>query len=144
MTVAESRCKSSESNHQPPTTNHQRFFVSLRVQLRQLRGGLFPFGGQALKVLHGGTEVAVDLQRGAGLFEVILVIARVVRQLTDADAHDVVGQNADEIDVVADENERAFVTVQSGGERVDARNVEMRGRLVHQDQVGRIEEELHQ
>src|SRR6266446_9463857 len=42
---------------QPPTTNNQRFFVSLRVQLRQLRGGLFPFGGQALKVLHDGTEV---------------------------------------------------------------------------------------
>src|SRR5207249_9302006 len=69
---------------------------------------------------------------------------RVVGQLTDADPHDVVGQSADEIDVVTDENQRAFVVVQCGGERVDARNVQMRGRLVHQNQVGRVEEEFHQ
>src|SRR6266699_4068436 len=79
-----------------------------------------------------------------GLVEVILVIARVVRQLTGAHAHDVVGQRADEIDVVADENERALVFVERGGERVDAGNVEMRRWLVHQNQVRRVEEELYQ
>src|SRR6266542_2091446 len=48
------------------TTNIRRFSSSRRIQLRQLRSGLFPFGGQALEVLDDGAEVAVDLQRGAG------------------------------------------------------------------------------
>ena len=59
-------------------------------------------------------------------------------------ADDVVRQRADEMHVVADENERAFVGLQRLDERVHARQVQMRRRLVHQQQVRRIEQQFHQ
>ena len=65
-------------------------------------------------------------------------------EMPGLNAHDVVRQQPDEMHVVADENERAFVWFQRLDERVHARQIEMRRRLVHQQQVRRIEQELHQ
>ena len=49
---------------------------------------------------------------------------------------------ADEMDVVRNENERAFVTLQRERERFDGVDVEVRRRLVHQQQVRRIHEKF--
>src|SRR5439155_16376987 len=48
---------------------------------------------------------------GGGFIKVILIVTRIMRQLAGADAHDMVGQRANEIDIVTDEDERAFVLV---------------------------------
>ena len=53
-------------------------------------------------------------------------------------------QGADEIDVVRDEDERARVLGQRSDEGVDGGDVEVGGRLVHEEQVRRVEQELHQ
>ena len=45
---------------------------------------------------------------------------------------------------MADENESPNELTQGGHKRIDAGNVEVGRRLVHQQQVGRIEEQLHQ
>ena len=51
---------------------------------------------------------------------------------------------ADEINVVADENQRALVLRERADQRVDAADIEMRRRLVHQQQIRRIEQQLDQ
>ena len=52
---------------------------------------------------------------------------------------------ADEIHVVADENERAFVLLQSAPISASMlADVEVRRRLVHEQQVRRIEQQLHE
>ena len=64
-------------------------------------------------------------------FEVVLVIAVVMHQLAVVHVQDVLGELADEIDVMADENECAFVGFQRADQRIDARHIEVRRRLVH-------------
>ena len=59
-------------------------------------------------------------------------------------AHDVVRQQPDEMHVVADEDERAFVLLQRHNQRVNTGHVEVCRRLVHQQQVRRIEQQFHQ
>ena len=51
---------------------------------------------------------------------------------------------ADEMDIVADENERPLVLLQRADQRVDAADVEVGRRLVHEQQVRRIEQQLDQ
>ncbi len=46
--------------------------------------------------------------------------------------------------VVADENERAFVLTERADEGVDRADIEMGRRLVHEEEVGRIKEQLDQ
>ena len=46
--------------------------------------------------------------------------------------------------VMADEHQRALVAHERLSEAFDAVNVQMRRWLVHEQQVGRIDEELHQ
>ena len=67
-----------------------------------------------------------------------------MRQPAGVHVDDVVGQRADEIDVVADEDERALELVERVGQRVNARQVQVRGRLVHEQQVRRVQQQLHQ
>ncbi len=57
---------------------------------------------------------------------------------------DVIGDGADEIDIVADEDHRAFKLLQRRDERLDAGHIEMGGRFIHQEQIGWIEEQFHQ
>ena len=44
--------------------------------------------------------------------------------------------------VVADENERAFVLLERADERVDRADIEVRRRLVHEQEIRRIKEQL--
>jgi hypothetical protein len=46
--------------------------------------------------------------------------------------------------VMADENESILVLLEGLDQRVDARHVEMRGRLIEEQQVGRLEQDLHE
>src|SRR6266568_7667059 len=67
-----------------------------------------------------------------------------MREPASGDVHDVIGQRADEIDIVADESEGALELVEGVGQRVNARQIQMGGRLIHQQQVGWIQQQLHQ
>ena len=53
-------------------------------------------------------------------------------------------QAADEVHVVGNEQKGAFVALQSHCERFHRRDVEVGGGLVHQQQVGRIDQELNE
>ena len=66
------------------------------------------------------------------------------RQPARVDVQDHARELADEIDVVADEDERALVRLERADERVDAGHVEVRRRLVHQQEVRRVEKKLHE
>ena len=48
------------------------------------------------------------------------------------------------MDVVRNENQRAFVTLQCERERLNGVDVEVRGRFVHQQKVRRIHEKFHE
>ena len=73
-----------------------------------------------------------------------MVIARVGRELAGVDVQHALRDRADEMDVVADENERPFVLRERADERVDRADVEMRRRLVHEQEIRRIEQQLDQ
>ena len=51
---------------------------------------------------------------------------------------------ADEMNVVADEDERSVKLIQRANERVDRANIQMRSWLVHEQEVGGIEQQLNQ
>lgn len=52
------------------------------------------------------------------------------------------GEGADEVDVVGDEDEGAFVGFEGVDEGVDGEDVEVGGGLVHEEEVGGIDEEF--
>ncbi len=81
--------------------------------------------------------------RGA-LVQIILVITAIMHEPPCVHMDYVVGQRADEIDIVADKNERALELLQRCDQRIDARNVQVRCRLIHEKEVRRIEQELDQ
>ena len=90
---------------------------------------------------EGGDEAAA-VGCGAGFFEVVFVIAGVGREAAGIDVEDRGGEGADEMDVVADKNKRAFVGLQGGDEGVDAGHVEVRGGFVEEEKVRRAEEQF--
>ena len=47
------------------------------------------------------------------------------------------GEGTDEMDVVADENQRAFIGLERGDKGVDAGHVEVGGRFVEEEQIRR-------
>src|SRR6266478_5079371 len=65
-------------------------------------------------------------------------------ELAGIDMHDVIGQSPDEIDIVADEDQRASELVEGKSEGVDARHVQVCGGLVHEEEIRRIKQQLHQ
>src|SRR5450432_4523882 len=67
-----------------------------------------------------------------------------MRELAGVNVGDAAGECADKINVVADENECAFELFQRINERVNARHVEVRRRLVHEQQVRRVEQQFHE
>ena len=93
-----------------------------------LRAGVGEAGGE------GGTFVA-----RLRFFEVVAVVSGVRRQATGVHVEYRLGNLADEVHVVADKEERAFVGLQGGDERVDRHNVEVRRRLVHEQEVRRVD-----
>ena len=93
--------------------------------------------------MQGGGE---GLAGGAclGLVEVVLVVSGVGGDDAGADVEDVLGHLTDEVHVMADEDEGAFVLIESADEGVDAAHVEMGGGLVHEEEVWRIEQQAHE
>ena len=90
-------------------------------------------------------EVAVGgecgtLGGGFGLVEVILVVASVACELAAGDMQDDLGHAADEVNVVADENQGSLVVFECSDEGVDAAHVEMGGGLIHEQEVGGLQE----
>ncbi len=104
--------------------------------------------GRGLDFLRDGEALARDqrvaLRGGGCLVEEVLVIAGVERRAAGLHMEDLLRERADKIDVVAHEDERAVELSQRADERVDARDVEVRRRLVHEKQIRRIEQELHE
>ena len=84
----------------------------------------------------------------AGFLDEVVVAAGVVGDLGGGVvgvAGDVQGgfrEGADEVHVVGDEDERAFVAFEGVDQRVDGEDVEVGGGLVHEQEVRRIDEEL--
>ena len=62
--------------------------------------------------------------------------------MTCADVKYSSGHGADEVNIVADENERSLVLVEGGNEGIDRADIQMGGGLIHQEKVGRIEEKF--
>ena len=58
------------------------------------------------------------------------------------DLDDARGERGDELAVVRDEDQRAGVLLQRGVERLDGFHVEVVGRLVHQQHVGLLQDQL--
>src|SRR4030088_1538954 len=54
------------------------------------------------------------------------------------------GDRADEMDVVADEDERSVILLERADEGVDRADIEMRGRLIHEQEIWRIEQQFDQ
>ena len=77
--------------------------------------------------------------RGDRFVEIVLVIAREMPKPAVLDVDDVVRQLPDEIHIVADEDERSLELRERKQQRIHARQIEVRRRLVHEEQVGRIE-----
>jgi hypothetical protein len=79
---------------------------------------------------------------GGALFEVIIVTTGVMTQLAVADVHHMIGELADEEDVVADEDHGAVELLQGAKQGFGAGDIEVIGGLVHEQEVGRIEQQL--
>ena len=94
-----------------------------------LRAGVGEAGGQR------GAFVA-----GLRLLEVVGVVAGVLGQAAGVHVQHRLRDLADEVHVVAHEVERAFVGLQGGDERVDRHDVEVGRRLVHEQEVRRVDE----
>ena len=60
------------------------------------------------------------LRGRVGLFEVVIIIARIRSKLSRVDVKDRAGDRADEMHVVADKDERALVLPEGLDQRIDA------------------------
>jgi hypothetical protein len=108
----------------------------------------FAFGA-GRGVLQGDAVDEARRQRGARvrglrLLQVVVVVAGVGRQPARVHVQDVLRQGADEVHVVADEDERPVVRLERAHEGVDRGDVEVRRRLVHQEEVRRLDEEARE
>ena len=103
-------------------------------------GGFFGFGLFGAVVGEAGSEGGAGVG-GLGFVQVVFVVAGVVGELAAVDVEDVFREGLDEVNVVRDEDQGAFVGAQGHDERVDRLDVEVRGGLVHEQQVGRADEE---
>ena len=112
------------------------------------RRGLGLFDLRGFFLLWAGVGEASGERRalvaGLRLLEIVGVVAGVVRQATRVHVQHGLGDLADEVHVVADEVERAFISLQGGDERVDRHDIEVRRRFVHEEEVRRIDHQLHQ
>ena len=69
---------------------------------------------------------------GVSLLQIIIVPAGEVAQATGVDVDGLLRNQSDEMNVVADENKRAFVLLECGDEGIDAGDIEMGSGLIHQ------------
>jgi hypothetical protein len=80
----------------------------------------------------------------AGFLEEVVVTARVGVDLPCVDVEHAVGEFAEEVDIVRDEDQRAFVGFQRQDKRLDGQDVEVGRRLVHEEKVRGIHQKLHE
>lgn len=98
------------------------------------------------EVWSGGDGGAVVVE--AGFFEEIVVASGVAGEdgggvfLVACDVEGGFGEGADEVDVVGDEDEGSLEVFERLDERVDREDVEVGGGLVHEEEVGGVDEEL--
>lgn len=85
---------------------------------------------------EGGAGVA-----SFGFFQIVIVVAGVGREAAGVDVEHVFREGADEMHVVADEDEGAFVVLECGDEGVDGLDVEVGRRLIHEEEVRRLHED---
>ena len=94
-----------------------------------------------LQALVGG-DGGAGVFFGSGFFEVVVVAAGVAGDLAAVDVEHLGGEGADEVDVVRDEDEGALEALEGADEAFDAPDVKVGGGLVHEEEVGRVHEEL--
>ncbi len=117
---------------------HSGFRVFVRRWLGAIRGLLRPLASWSCLSDHGGAVVG----EAAGFFEEVIVSAGVAGDFPVFDVEHFGGEFSDEVHVVRDEDEGAFVLFEGEDEGFDGDDVEVGGWFVHQQQVGRIDEEL--
>ncbi len=86
---------------------------------------------------------ARSMPRGA-LDDVLVVAKRVARQLAVLQLDDLVADRADEGAIVRDQHERPLVLGEVGLEPLDGGEIEVVGRLVHQEEIGLSHQHLGQ
>ena len=58
--------------------------------------------------------------------------------------NDILGELLDEVHIVRDENERSSIAIQREDERLHRENVEVSRGLIHEEDIGRVDEEFHE
>ena len=101
--------------------------------------GFFDFGLFRAVVGEAGGEGDAGVA-GFGFVQEVFVVAGVVGELAAVDVEDVFREGLDEVNVVRDEDERALVFAKGHHECVDRLDVQVRRGLVHEEQVGRADE----
>lgn len=81
---------------------------------------------------------------GTGFVEVVLIVAGVRGEVTGTDVENGGGHGADEVNIVADKDEGAFILAKRGDEGVDRADVQVGGRFVHEEEIGWIEQKFDQ
>lgn len=115
-------------------------------------GGIFRGSGGGREDGSKGLGIGKLFPRGEGgafggstrFIEVVLIVARIGGEVTGADMEDSGGHGPDKVDVVADEDEGALVLAKGGDEGVDGTDVQMGGGLVHEEEIGGIEQKFDQ
>src|SRR5579862_4233168 len=87
-------------------------------------------------------EGSAFVAQGAGFLEEIIIPAGVGHDLAGVHVQNFRGEFPDEMNVVRDEDQCPFVRLQGEDERLDSMNVEMGGRLIHEKEVWRVDEEF--
>src|SRR6266545_4421651 len=79
---------------------------------------------------------------GAGLLQEVIVVSHIPDDLAGVDVQDLGRELANEMHVVRNEDQRALVAFQRERERLDGVDVKVCRRLVHEEEVRRINEEF--
>ena len=72
-----------------------------------------------------------------------MIVPRVFGQTAGIDVNDAIAKSADEVNVVADEDQGSFVLLKRFHQGIDTRHIEVSSRFVHQQEVGRIKQDLN-
>ncbi|MFM1945087.1 MAG: hypothetical protein RI897_4069 [Verrucomicrobiota bacterium] len=94
--------------------------------------------GVGLRCGEGGASVI----EGVGFFEEVIVAAGVGGDLAGVDVEELGGDFADEVDVVGDEDEGSVIALEGELEGFDCMDVEVGCGLVHEEDIGWVDEEL--
>ena len=77
-----------------------------------------------------------------GFVQVVLIVAGVGREFPGANVEHGGRELADEVDIMTDEDKGAGEGLHGPDEGINTGHVQVRGRLIHEEEIWRIEEEL--